>query len=81
MRVYRWTLCFHPSSVHASFSFLGVDSAGPKEVLRVGDRFLLVGYLCGAVGAWMLVKKPAPAGFAWLAVGATFQLIGGFLQH
>jgi hypothetical protein len=46
-----------------------------------GHRFVLVGYLCTAVGAWMLVKKPAKAGFLWLAVGSTLQLIGGLLQH
>jgi hypothetical protein len=44
-------------------------------------RIILVSYLCGAVGAWMLVKKPARAGFAWLAIGATLQMIGGLLQH
>lgn len=44
-------------------------------------RFLLLGYVCVAVGAWMLVKKPVRAGFVWLAIGATLQLIGGVLQH
>ncbi len=44
-------------------------------------RFILVGYLLSAVGAWMLVKKPTRSGFVWLAVGATLQLIGGQLQH
>jgi hypothetical protein len=29
----------------------------------------------------MLVKKPARAGFVWLAVGATLQLVAGILQH
>jgi hypothetical protein len=29
----------------------------------------------------MLVKKPARAGFFWLAIGATLQLTGGLLQH
>jgi hypothetical protein len=42
---------------------------------------VLVGYLCSAVGTWMLVRKPEKAGFRWLAVGATLQLIGGLLQH
>lgn len=45
-----------------------------------GDTGLL-GYLCAAVGAWMLTKKPAKAGYAWLAVGATLQLIGGLIRH
>lgn len=44
-------------------------------------RFFLLGYLFVAVGAWMLVKKPARPGFVWLAIGATLQLIGGLLQH
>lgn len=44
-------------------------------------RFILVGYLLSAAGAWMLVKKPARSGFVWFAVGATLQLIGGLLQH
>jgi hypothetical protein len=44
-------------------------------------RFILVGYLLSAVGAWMLVRQPARSGFVWLAVGATLQLIGGLLQH
>jgi hypothetical protein len=44
-------------------------------------RFRLVGYLCSATGAWMLVKKPARAGFVWLAIGATLQLTGALLQH
>lgn len=42
---------------------------------------MLLGYLCTTVGAWMLLKKPAKAGYAWFAVGATLQLIGGLLQH
>jgi hypothetical protein len=46
-----------------------------------GHRFVLVGYLCIAIGAWLLVRKPAKAGFLLLGVGATFQLIGGLLQH
>jgi len=37
--------------------------------------------LCTVVGAWMLVKKPAKSGYAWFAVGATLQLVGGLLQH
>jgi hypothetical protein len=44
-------------------------------------RFRLVGYLAAAIGAWMLVKKPARIGYAWFAIGATLQLIGGVLQH
>jgi hypothetical protein len=53
-----------------------------KERFRLwAHRFILVGYLVSAVGAWMLVKKPARSGFVWLAVGATLQLIGGLLQH
>lgn len=44
-------------------------------------RFFLAGYLCVAVGAWMLVKKPARAGFVWLAIGASLQLVGRLLQH
>jgi hypothetical protein len=46
-----------------------------------GHRFILVGYLCSAVGAWMLVRRPARIGFVCLGVGATLQLIGGLLQH
>jgi hypothetical protein len=46
-----------------------------------GHRFVLVGYLCSFVGAWMLVRRPEKLGFMWLAVGATLQLIGGLLQH
>jgi hypothetical protein len=44
-------------------------------------RFMLVGYLCSAIGAWLLVKKPARAGFVWLAIGTTLQLIGALLRH
>lgn len=47
----------------------------------MAHRFMLVGYLSSAIGAWMLVWKPARAGFVWLATGATLQLIGGLLQH
>jgi hypothetical protein len=46
-----------------------------------GHRFILVGYLCCTIAAWMLVRKPGRAGFQLLAVGSTLQLIGGFLQH
>jgi hypothetical protein len=50
--------------------------------LRIwGHRFILIGYLCMAVGSWMLVRKPTRAGFIWLSLGATLQLIGGLLQH
>ena len=50
--------------------------------LRIwGHRFILVGYLCTAIGGWLLVRKPGRAGFVWLATGATLQLIGGLLQH
>jgi hypothetical protein len=46
-----------------------------------GHRFILVGYLCSAIGAWMLVKKAGKPGFTWFAMGTTLQLIGGLLQH
>jgi hypothetical protein len=53
-----------------------------KERFRMwAHRFTMVGYLLSAVGAWMLVKKPARSGFVWLALGATLQLIGGLLRH
>jgi hypothetical protein len=47
----------------------------------MAHRFILVGYLASAIGAWMLVRKPTRAGFLWLAIGATLQLLGGLLQH
>jgi hypothetical protein len=47
----------------------------------MAHRFVLLGYLCSAIAAWMLVRKPARPGFLWLATGATLQLIGGLLQH
>jgi len=46
-----------------------------------GHRFILLGYLCTTVGAWLLAKKPAKAGYAGSAVGATLQPRGGLLQH
>jgi hypothetical protein len=46
-----------------------------------GHRFVIVGTLCSAIGAWMLVRKPAKAGNVWLATGLTMQFIGAFLQH
>jgi len=50
--------------------------------LRIwGHRFVLIGYLCSAIGAWMLVRRPTRTGFLWLGVGATLQLVGGLLQH
>lgn len=42
---------------------------------------MLLGYLCNAIGGWLLVRKPGKAGFGWLAAGTTLQLIGGLLQH
>ena len=44
-------------------------------------RVSLIGYLCNAIAAWMLVKKPARAGFLWLAFGCTLLLLGGLLQE
>jgi hypothetical protein len=46
-----------------------------------GHRFVLIGYLCTAIGAWLLARKPNRVGFICLAVGSTLQLIGGLLQH
>jgi hypothetical protein len=46
-----------------------------------GHRFVLAGYLCSAIGAWLLVRKPSKAGFVMLAVGSSLQLTGGMLQH
>ena len=68
--------------VQHSFRSGVTDFGFLKERFRLwAHRFILVGYLLSAVGAWMLVKKPARSGFVWLAVGATLQLIGGVLQH
>jgi len=48
----------------------------------MAHRFILVGYLSSAIGAWMLVRRhTGGAGFVWFAIGATLQLIGGVLQH
>ena len=47
----------------------------------MAHRFMLVGYLSSAIGAWMLVRRPARAGYVWFAAGATLQLVGGLLQH
>jgi hypothetical protein len=48
----------------------------------MAHRFILVGYLASAIGAWMIVKNRAsPVGFVSFAVGATLQLLGGLLQH
>jgi hypothetical protein len=48
----------------------------------MGHRFVLAGYLCTAIGAWVLVRNRAGrAGFIGLAIGTTLQLVGGVLQH
>ncbi len=48
----------------------------------MAHRFTLAGYLCTAVGAWMIVRKiSGRAGFVWVVVGATLQLVGGVVQH
>jgi len=47
----------------------------------MAHRFILVGYLATAIGAWLLVTKPRRAGFLCFATGATLQLVGGLLQH
>ena len=47
----------------------------------MAHRLILVGYLCGAIGGWLLVRSPRRAGFVYLALGATLQLVGGVLQH
>ncbi len=58
------------------------SSAHGHYRVRVAHRFILMGYLCSAIATWMLVKRPtAKAGFVWLAIGATLQLVGGLLQH
>jgi len=44
-------------------------------------RFILIGYLCNAIGVWMLVRKPARAGYLWLAIGCTLLLLGGIIQE
>lgn len=52
------------------------------RVVSMAHRFMLVGYLSTAIGAWMLVKSSTGrAGFVWFAIGATLQLVGGLLQH
>jgi hypothetical protein len=70
---HRVQLSFRPPVTECGFS------NGGSAVWA--HRFILVGYLLSAVGAWMLVKQPARPGFVCLAVGATLQLIGGLLQH
>jgi len=48
----------------------------------MAHRFMLVGYLATAIGAWVLVKNhTGRAGFVWFAIGASLQLVGGLLQH
>jgi len=44
-------------------------------------RLILVGYLCNAIAAWMLVRKPARPGFLWLAIGCTLLLLGGIIEQ
>ena len=53
-----------------------------KEAFVIwAHRFILVGYLCNAIAAWMLVRKPARAGFLWLAIGCTLLLLGSVIQQ
>lgn len=51
------------------------------SLVILAHRFILVGYLCNAIAAWMLFRKPARAGFLWLAIGCTLLLLGGIIQQ
>jgi hypothetical protein len=44
-------------------------------------RFILVGYLCNAIAAWMLFRKPTRTAYLLLATGSTLLLLGGIIEQ
>jgi len=44
-------------------------------------RFILIGYLCNAVAAWMLFRKPTRVAYLLLSIGCTLLLLGGIIEQ
>jgi hypothetical protein len=44
-------------------------------------RFILIGYLCNSIAAWMLVRKATRAAYVLLAIGCTLLLLGGAIEQ